>query len=92
MVFEQTARGVKMKVEIRDGMLGLPLDQAFSKVSQIGFDGIEVCIGSNYWDHLIWQDGGMDQLKTLSEEHNLKIPSLSPGGLLHLHFLMHGIQ
>ena len=69
-----------MKVGIRDGMLGLSLDQTFRKVSQIGFDGIEVCMGVNYQDHLIWQDGGADQLKALSEEHGLKIPSLSPGG------------
>ncbi|MEC8892259.1 MAG: sugar phosphate isomerase/epimerase family protein [Candidatus Poribacteria bacterium] len=69
-----------MKVGIRDGMLGLPLDQTFNKVSQIGFDGIEVCMGVDYRNHLIWQDGGVDQLKALSKGHNLEIPSLSPGG------------
>ena len=41
-----------MKVGIRDGMLGLSLDRTFRKVSQIGFDGIEVCMGDNYQDHL----------------------------------------
>ena len=81
-----------MKVGIRDGMLGLSLDKTFRKVSQIGFDGIEVCMGVNYQDHLIWQDGGADQLKALSEEHGLKIPSLSPGGFTAFTFPIHRIQ
>ena len=81
-----------MKVGIRDGMLGLSLDQTFRKVSQIGFDGIEVCMGVNYQDHLIWQDGGADQLKALSEDTALKSHRYLLAGSRHLHFPIHRIQ
>ena len=51
-----------MKVGIRDGMLGLPLEETFQKAKSIGFSGLEICMGADYRNHPIWQEGGIDQL------------------------------
>ena len=37
-------------------------------------------MGIDYRDHLIWQDGGTDQLEALSWGYNLEISSFSPDG------------
>jgi sugar phosphate isomerase/epimerase len=70
----------KMKVGIRDGMLSLPVEGTFSKAKEIGFNGIETCIGRDYREHRLWSDAGINELKTLSEEAGVEMPSLSPGG------------
>ena len=69
-----------MKVGIRDGMLRLPFEEAFSKAKEIGFDGVEICIGGNYHEHRLWSDAGIDEIKALSEKVGIETPSLSPGG------------
>ena len=69
-----------MKVGIRDGMLSLPFEEVFSKAKEIGFDGVEVCIGTNHRDHPLWSESGVDHIKALSEEAGIETPALSPGG------------
>ncbi len=69
-----------MKVGIRDGILGLPFEDAFSKAKEIGFGGIEICIGANYREHQLWSESGVDMIKALSEKVGIETPSLSPGG------------
>ena len=39
-----------MKVGIRDGMLPVSFEESFQKAKDIGFDGIELCMGVNYRD------------------------------------------
>ena len=48
-----------MKVGIRDGMLPVSFEESFQKAKDIGFDGIEVCMGANYREHPLWQEGGL---------------------------------
>ena len=69
-----------MKVGIRDGMLRLSFEETFSKAKEIGFDGIEICIGGNYREHRLWSDAGIDEIKALAEKVGIETPSLSPGG------------
>lgn len=69
-----------MKVGIRDGMLDLPFEEVFGKAKEIGFDGVEICIGANYREHRLWSGSGIDDIKTLSESAGIEVPALSPGG------------
>lgn len=69
-----------MKVGIRDGMLRLSLEETFSKTKELGFDGVEVCIGGNYREHLLWSESGVDEIKALAEKVGIETPALSPGG------------
>lgn len=74
-----------MKYGIRSGMLGEPLEKEFSTAKELGFDGIEFCIGSNYKNELLWTDGGVEKLKSLSVKNGIEICSLSPGVFASLH-------
>ena len=76
-----------MKVGIRDGMLPVSFEESFQKAKEIGFDGVEVCMGVNYREHLLWQDGGIDKVNSLAEAAGVEIPSLSPGGFTAYSFM-----
>jgi sugar phosphate isomerase/epimerase len=69
-----------MKVGIRDGMLRLPFEETFVQAKEIGFDGVEVCIGGNYREHRLWSEAGVDEIKRIAEKVDIEIPALSPGG------------
>ena len=74
-----------MKYGIRDGMLRATLETMFAVAKEIGFDGIEYCIGGNYKDSLLWQAGGPGKLKALADKDDMEISSLSPGVFSSLH-------
>ena len=74
-----------MKYGIRDGMLREPLDTMFTVAKEIGFDGIEYCIGGDYKDSLLWQSDGPAKLKALADKDGMEISSLSPGVFSSLH-------
>ena len=76
-----------MKVGIRDGMLPVSFEESFQKAKEIGFDGVEVCMGVNYREHLLWQDGGIDKVNSLAEAAGVEVPSLSPGGFTAYSFM-----
>ena len=67
-----------MKYGIRDGMLKASLEETFATAASIGFDGVEFCIGTEYRDNVLWQDGGVDRLKGLADAAGVEISSLSP--------------
>jgi sugar phosphate isomerase/epimerase len=68
-----------MKYGIRDGMLKAPLESMFTVAKEIGFDGIEYCIGGGYKESLLWQEDGHEKLKALADKDGMEICSLSPG-------------
>ena len=68
-----------MKYGIRDGLLREPLDTLFAIAKEIGFDGIEYCIGGDYKESLLWDKDGPERLKTLADKDEMEISSLSPG-------------
>lgn len=74
-----------MKYGIRDGILREPLDTLFSVAKEIGFDGIEYCIGGDYKTSLLWQTGGPERLKAMADKEGMEISSLSPGVFASLH-------
>lgn len=68
-----------MKYGIRDNMLKAPLESIFTVAKELGFDGIEYCIGGDYEDSLLWQADGPEKLKALADKDGVEIASLSPG-------------
>ena len=74
-----------MKYGIRDGLLKAPLESMFTVAKEIGFDGVEYCIGGDYKDSLLWQADGPEKLKTLADKDGVEISSLSPGIFSSLH-------
>lgn len=76
-----------MKVGIRDGMLPVSFEESFQKAKDIGFDGIELCMGVNYREHALWQEGGIDKVNSLSEAAGVEVSSLSPGGFTAYSFM-----
>lgn len=68
-----------MKYGIRDNLLPEPLERIFPTAKELGFDGIEYCIGRDYKDSLLWQADGAERLKGLANEAGMEIASLSPG-------------
>ena len=76
-----------MKIGIRDGMLPVSFEESFKKAKEIGFDGIELCMGTNYRQHVLWQDGGIDKVNSLAEEAGIEISSLSPDGFTAFSFM-----
>jgi len=77
-----------MKYGIRDGMLRAPLESMFAVAKEIGFDGVEYCIGGDYKDSLLWQAGGAEELKSMADKDGVEISSLSPGVFASLHPVM----
>lgn len=80
-----------MKVGIRDGMLPVPFNEKFQKAKDIGFDGVEICMGVNYREHVLWQEGGIETVNTLADKAGIEVSSLSPGGFTAFSF-MHPID
>ncbi len=76
-----------MKVGIRDGMLPVSFEESFQKAKDIGFDGIELCMGVNYREHALWQEGGIDDVNSLAEAAGIEVSSLSPGGFTAYSFM-----
>ena len=74
-----------MKYGIRDGMLKVPLEETFRTAADIGFDGVEFCIGLEYRDNVLWQEGVTEKLKGLADEAGVEISSLSPGVFSRFH-------
>lgn len=69
-----------MKYGIRDGMLRKPFEEVFAEAKRLGFDGVEICIGGDYKEHRLWRESGIEEIKKLSAEAQIEVPSLSPGG------------
>ena len=76
-----------MKVGIRDGMLPVSFEESFQKAKDIGFDGIELCMGVNYREHALWREGGIDDVNSLAEAAGIEVSSLSPGGFTAYSFM-----
>ena len=74
-----------MKYGIRDTMLRAPVETMFSVAKEIGFDGLEFCIGEAYRENVLWQDGGALKLQGLADAAGVEICSLSPGVFAQFH-------
>jgi len=77
-----------MKCGIRDGLLGRPVLEGFGLAAELGFDGVEVCIGRDYRESLLWSEGGAEQMLEAAQGAGIAISSLSPGVFASLHPLV----
>ena len=76
-----------MKIGIRDGMLPVSFEESFQKAKRSGLMAVEVCMGANYREHPLWQDGGIDKVNSLAEAAGVEVSSLSPGGFTAYSFM-----
>ena len=76
-----------MKFGIRDGMLRVPFEERFQKAGELGFDGVELCLGGDYRQHPLFSDEGVEQLLKLSEEAGVAVSSFSPGAFTGVSYL-----
>lgn len=74
-----------MRIGIRDGCLKQPAVPALALAGKLGFDGVEICIGQNTADCVLWQEGGFDQVNQAAEQAGVVVSSLSPGYFASLH-------
>lgn len=68
-----------MKFGARDGVLRQPWEKVFDEAAQIGFDGIELDIGGNYADTMLWNADGRKKLKDLSKKSDVELASVCLG-------------
>ncbi len=74
-----------MKCSIRDGLLGCPVLEGFALAAELGFDGVEVCIGGDYAASLLWSSGGADQMRAAADAAGIATASRPPGAFAPLH-------
>jgi sugar phosphate isomerase/epimerase len=77
-----------MKCSIRDGLLARPVLEGFGLAAQLGFDGVEVCIGQDYAESALWTEGGAEEMRAAAQAAGIAISSLSPGVFASLHPLV----
>jgi len=68
-----------MKIGIRDGCLQQPWPEAFEMAARIGFDGLELDLGANYEETLLWSAAGRRQLHDVIGASGLALASLCTG-------------
>ena len=56
-----------MRIGIRDGCLRMPWAEAMQAAAEIGFDGIELDIGSNYRETPLWSEG-VEAVEAMAEQ------------------------
>lgn len=71
-----------MKIGIRNGSMGFPeMAELFAQAAQIGFDGVELDIRADYEDEPVLSPEGRAEIKRLSAETGVEVPTLCIGAL-----------
>jgi len=71
-----------MKIGIRNGSMGFPeMEDLFEQAAQIGFDGVELDIRADWREEPVMSAEGRAEIKRLSEETGVEVPSLCIGAL-----------
>lgn len=71
-----------MKIGIRNGSMGFPgMEDLFEQAAEIGFDGVELDIRADWQDEPVISEEGRAEIKRLSEETGVGVPSLCIGAL-----------
>jgi L-ribulose-5-phosphate 3-epimerase len=71
-----------MKIGIRNGSMGFPgMQDLFEQADEIGFDGVEFDIRAEWEEELVMSEEGREEIKRLSEETGVEVPSLCIGAL-----------
>lgn len=70
-----------MKYGIRNGTLRQPWEKAFDEAAKLGFDGVELDIGADYADTMLWSADGRKQLKELAEKSGAELAAVCIGAM-----------
>ncbi|MFO8082361.1 MAG: sugar phosphate isomerase/epimerase family protein [Armatimonadota bacterium] len=71
-----------MKIGIRNGSMGFPgMEELFAQAAEIGFDGVELDIRAEWEDEPVMSEEGREEIKRLSEQTGVEVPSLCIGAL-----------
>ncbi len=68
-----------MKIGIRDGCLQQPWPAAFEMAARVGFDGLELDLGANYEETLLWSAEGRRELHGLIGAAGIELASFCAG-------------
>jgi hexulose-6-phosphate isomerase len=68
-----------MKFGTRDGVLRKPWEEVFDEAARLGFDGVELDIGANYADTMLWNADGRKKIRKLFEKANVELASVCIG-------------
>jgi sugar phosphate isomerase/epimerase len=68
-----------MKIGIRDGCLQQPWPVAFDMAARVGFDGLELDLGADYEQTLLWSAAGRRQLHDLIGASGIELASFCAG-------------
>jgi hexulose-6-phosphate isomerase len=68
-----------MKIGIRDGCLQQPWTQVFATAAELGFDGVELDIGANYDETLLFSCEGRTELTKVVSQSGIEISSFCLG-------------
>lgn len=68
-----------MKIGIRDGCLQQPWPEAFAMAARVGFDGLELDLGANYEETLLWSAAGRRQLHDVIAASGVELASFCAG-------------
>lgn len=70
-----------MKFGARNDVLRQPWEKVFNEAARLGFDGVELDIGTDYADTMLWNDSGRKQLKDLSEKSGAELAAVCIGAM-----------
>ena len=70
-----------MKFGTRDGVLRQPWEKVFDEAAQLGFDGVELDVGGDYANTMLWNATGRGKLRDLSEKSCVEIASVCLGAM-----------
>lgn len=65
-----------MLIGALDGVLAKPWPELFEEARRLTFDGVELGVGGNYRDNLLWTDEGRQQLRDASEKAGVPLASV----------------
>jgi L-ribulose-5-phosphate 3-epimerase len=68
-----------MKIGIRDGCLQQPWPAAFAMAARVGFDGLELDLGADYDQTLLWSAEGRRKLHDLIAASGIELASFCAG-------------
>jgi len=70
-----------MKFGARDGVLRKPWEEVFDEAARLGFDGVELDIGANYADTMLWNADGRKKIRDLFEKSDVELASVCLGAM-----------
>lgn len=67
-----------MRIGIRDGCLRMPWDESFRAAAEVGFDGVELDIGADYRETVLWKEGP-EAVEAMAENAGSKVLAFCAG-------------